>query len=68
LQDSPDLMKELKELRQSLIKAAIKESGKAGRVVEQANKDRMDFIRKGSGGRIRNRGRASRCCRGIWEL
>ena len=50
LQDSPDLMKELKELRQSLIKAAIKESGQAGRVVEQANKDRMDFIRKGSGG------------------
>ena len=50
LQDGPDLMKELKELRQSLIKAAIKESGQAGRVVEQANKDRMDFIREGSGG------------------
>ena len=46
LQYSPDLMK---ELRQSLIKAAIKESGQAGRVVEQAHKDRMDFIRKGSG-------------------
>jgi hypothetical protein len=48
LQYSPDLMKELKELRQSLIKAAIKESGQAGREVEQAHKDRMDFIRKGS--------------------
>jgi hypothetical protein len=41
-------MKELKELRQSLIKAAIKESGQAGREVEQAHKDRMDYIRKGS--------------------
>jgi len=41
--------KELKELRQSLIKTAIKESGQAGRVVEQAHKDRMDFTRKGSG-------------------
>jgi hypothetical protein len=50
LQYSHDLMKELKELRQSLIKTAIKESGQAGRVVEQAHKDRMDFIRKGSGG------------------
>ena len=48
LQYSPDLMKELKELRQSLIKAAIKESGQAGREVEQAHKDRMDYIRKGS--------------------
>jgi hypothetical protein len=48
LQHSPDLMKELKELRQSLIKAAINESGQAGREVKQAHKDRMDFIRKGS--------------------
>ena len=41
-------MKELKELRQSLIEAAIKESEQAGRKVEQARKDRMDYIRKGS--------------------
>ena len=50
LQYSHDLMKELKELRQSLIKAAIKEIEQAGRKVEQARKDRMDYIRKGSGG------------------
>ena len=48
LQYSHDLMKELKELRQSLIEAAIKESEQAGRKVEQARKDRMDYIRKGS--------------------
>jgi len=48
LQYGLDLMKELKELRQSLIKAAINESEQAGRKVEQARKDRMDYIRKGS--------------------
>ena len=50
LQNSHDLTKELKELRQSLIKAAIKDSEQAGRKVEQARKDRMDYIRKSSGG------------------
>jgi ribosome recycling factor len=50
LQNSHDLTKELKELRQSLIKAAIKESEQADRKVEQARKDRMDYIRKSSGG------------------
>ena len=50
LQYTPDRMKELKGLRQSWIKAAIKESGQAGREVEQAHKDRMAFIRKGRGG------------------
>jgi ribosome recycling factor len=49
LQYSHDLMKELKELRR-LIKAAIKEIEQAGRKVEQARKDRMDYIRKGNGG------------------
>jgi len=50
LQYGHDLTKELKELRQSLIKAAIKDSEQAGRKVEQARKDRMDYIRKSSGG------------------
>jgi hypothetical protein len=53
-------MKELKELRQSLIKAAIKESGQAGREVEQAHKDRMDYIRKGSAALARRDARQSR--------